>query len=63
MTRYRESGSTAAIYDNRIDAAFLAETTVLDELGYIERSQDSINIRHTPLGRQYCSEEIDIPPS
>jgi hypothetical protein len=55
--------ATAVIYDNRIDAAYLAETTVLDELGYIERSSDDINIRLTQLGRENCSKEIDIPSS
>jgi hypothetical protein len=55
-----EVAATAVIYDNRIDAAYLAETTVLDELRYIERSQDNINIRLTPLGRENCSKEIDI---
>ena len=55
--------ATAVIYDNRIDAAYLAETTVLDESRYIERSQDNINIRLTSLGRENCSKEIDMPPS
>jgi hypothetical protein len=58
-----EVAATAMIYDNRIDAAYLAETTVLDELRYIERSQDSINIKLTPLGRENCSREIDMPHS
>ena len=58
-----EVAATVVIYDNRIDAAYLAETSVLDELRYIERSQDNINIRLTSLGRENCSEEIDIPPS
>jgi hypothetical protein len=58
-----EVAATAVIYDNRIDAAYLADTTVLDELRYIERSQDNINIRLTSLGRENCSKEIDIPPS
>ena len=49
VARYR---GTAVIYDNRIDAAYLADTTVLDELRYIERSQDNINIRLTSLGRE-----------
>ncbi len=53
MARYLGSGSaTAVIYDNRIDAAYLAETTVLNKLRYIERSQDNINIRLTSLGRE-----------
>lgn len=58
-----EVAATAVIYDNSIDAAYPAETTVLDKLGYIERGQDNIDIRLTLLGRQNCSKEIGIPPS
>ena len=51
------------VFDNRAEVAYLAETTLLDELGYIERDIHNKNVRLTPLGRQNCDRGIDIPPS
>jgi hypothetical protein len=50
-------------FDNRADVAYLAETTLLDERGFIERDPHNQNIRLTRLGRQNCEKGIDIPPS
>lgn len=50
-------------FDNRIDVAYLAETTLLDELRYMERDINNKNVRLTLLGRQNCDKGIDIPPS
>ena len=50
-------------FDNRIDVAYLAENTLLDELGYIERNKQNTDVRLTGLGRENCAKGIDIPPS
>lgn len=50
-------------YDNRVDVAYLAEETLLDERGFIERDMHSINVRLTPLGRENCGTGIDIAHS
>jgi len=49
--------------DDRIDVAYIAEATLLDELGYMERDPHNDNVRLTQLGRQNCPNGIEIPPS
>jgi hypothetical protein len=50
-------------FDLTVDVGYLAETTLLDELRYIERDLHSNNVRLTSLGRQNCEKRIHIPPS
>ena len=50
-------------FDHRVDVAYLAETTLLDQLKYIDRDIHSKNVRLTPLGRQNCDKGIPILPS
>jgi hypothetical protein len=50
-------------FDNRIDVAYLAETTLLDERGFIERDPRNQNVRLTRTGRENCERGIDIPLS
>ena len=50
-------------FDNRIDVAYLAENTLLDELGYIERNMQNTDVRLTRLGRENCARGIEVPPS
>jgi hypothetical protein len=50
-------------FDNRIDVAYLAENSLLDERGFIERDMQNTNVRLTGPGRENCARGIDIPRS
>jgi hypothetical protein len=50
-------------FDNSVDVAYIAETTLLDQRGFIERDPYNQNVRLTELGRQSCGKGIDIPLS
>lgn len=53
----------ARAFDNRIDVAYLAESTLLDDKGFIERDVQSTNVRLTGIGRANYATGIDIPSS
>jgi hypothetical protein len=49
--------------DDRIDVSYIAEEMLLDERRFIERDLHNANVRLTPLGRENCGKDIEIPPS
>jgi|1185.fasta_scaffold156257_1 hypothetical protein len=54
---------TARAFDDSVDVAYLAETILKDERGFIELDLSTNNVRLKPLGRQNCDKGIHIPPS
>ena len=47
-------------FDKGIDVAYLAETTLLDELGFIECDPRNQNVRLTDPGRENSDRDIII---